>query len=148
MMICLNDNKHIKQLVMNENARPHIFKFPDGDGGYIYSYQDPDTFEWVNCDKDGTPLKKEVKEAPASPPVEEMPHASPKEKRTRHSQKQHFGTKTSLYLDEDLFIRAKHYCADYRITLTELINRCLLLFLKKAKKKAAKEERQNDAEAE
>ncbi len=75
---------------------------------------------------------------------------APKTARTnnRRSQAKAYEVKTSLYLDESLFIRAKHYCADYRMTLTELVNKSLLIFLKKAEKKAAKEERRNDAEAE
>ena len=64
------------------------------------------------------------------------------------SQQKHYGTKTSLYLEDELFLRAKHYCADSRITLTELVNKSLSSFLRKQEKKSAKEEKKNALQTE
>lgn len=74
---------------------------------------------------------------------------SPKRQNKKASQpKPIYGTKTSLYLEESLFLRAKHYCADSRMTLTELVNKSLSSYLRKQEKKSAKEEKKNDASAE
>lgn len=132
---------------MFENQPLRVFKFPDKNGNITYQVQTPEG-EWHLTDEKGNFLPKEKEKEQEMETQDNPISVARKTWKCRRSQKKHFGMKTSLYLDETLFIRAKHYCADYRITLTELINRSLLLFLKKAEKKAAKEERQNDAEAE
>ena len=117
-----------------------VYKIPDLKGGITYQVQTPDG-QWHLTDKDGNFLSQK----------EEKPNAdsSPKgHRRSGHSQNKQYGAKTSLYLEEDLFVMAKHYCADSRLTLTQLVNKSLRYYLKKEKKKNAKEEEQKGIETE
>lgn len=73
----------------------------------------------------------------------EVSHTSRPRSGRSQSRQKHYGTKTSLYLEDELFLRAKHFCTDSRITLTELVNKSLSFFLRKQEKKSAKEEKKN-----
>lgn len=53
-----------------------------------------------------------------------------------------YGRKTSLYLDPKVFGKAKQFCLDNEVTLTDLVNDSLAFYMEE-KKKGRKEERKN-----
>lgn len=71
----------------------------------------------------------------SEPTLVATPQSGPKDKAPNKGSK--YGRKTSLYLEPTLMTRAKMYCATSDITLTELVNECLLFFLN------SKEEQKN-----
>lgn len=126
--------------------RLKVFKIPNGMGGITYQVQTPDG-EWHLTDESDNYISQK-KDEPISPAAEESSQYGLVGKRGRRSRKKCYGAKTSLYLEDDLFVMAKHYCADSRLTLTQLVNKSLRYYLKKEKKKNAKEEEQKGIETE
>lgn len=98
-----------------------VFKFPDGNGGYILKKQGPDG-KWHECNEKGN--YTEEKNGPA---LERSSERTIGSARKRASGKR--DRKTSLYMENELFKRLRYYCIENNTSMTDAISRAVSEFL-------------------